>query len=81
MSKYEKAIRAANKKDATELSWELIKVVLMDLNSGVDGELNRGILTQLLSNVAPRKRGEDPPAEGAEEELKKMKDWMKGKIQ
>ena len=39
MSKYEKAIRAANKKDATELSWELIKVVLMDLNSGVDGEL------------------------------------------
>lgn len=75
--KYSKAISACNKRDSVELSWELIRVALQDLDDGVPPELGKTVIIELVKTVSAGQRTGALPAEAAAD-ADKMKDWLKG---
>lgn len=81
--KYTRAINACNKRDSVELSWELIRVALQDLDDGVPPELGKTVIIELVKTVSAGERqlvakGEPAPAVETPKDIDKIKDWLKG---
>jgi hypothetical protein len=84
--KYSKAIAACNKRDSLELSWELIRVCLQDLDNGNPPELGKTVVIELVKTVSAAERQAGMPgskvdqvaAEPPAKDMDRIKDWLKG---